>query len=396
MKRTKLILVLLLALIAMATAVFAVSCGDDPIDDEKELVAVEVENVPEEAIIIGKFDDANVTVKLTYDDESVERIPFTEGMIPEKDRHYLTEEGTHDITVMYRGFRLSFSITMRNLYVYEVTFLNALDEVVKVQEVTEGNGATAPSDEEMAVEGYRFLGTFDKDFSLVTEDMTIKGEYVKTWKVTYYNAYGEIIKAYVVDDGESSPEPTEEERAVEGYDFYGWDRSVEEIHKNTKVYGIYYEITGHQHIFEEISREAATCGSDGQVTYKCKDCDESYTVTLPALGHAWGEWTVVTQASCESSGQERRVCGHDEDHIEVRAISPLGHNYVGGVCTRCGAQENISGATYTREGDYIYFGSYPQTDVTVSQGEELSAQYATALPENGNNNGWSSYGYYIN
>ncbi len=45
------------------------------------------------------------------------------------------------------------------------------------------------------------------------------------------------------------------------------------------------------------------------------------------------------------------------------------------------------------DGNYILFGSYPQTDVTSTMGEELSA-FAETLPTDGNNGTWTSYGYY--
>ena len=47
-------------------------------------------------------------------------------------------------------------------------------------------------------------------------------------------------------------------------------------------------------------------------------------------------------------------------------------------------------------GNYVYFGYYPQTDVTAKNGEELTSAYASVLPENGTNNGWTSYKYYMN
>lgn len=51
--------------------------------------------------------------------------------------------------------------------------------------------------------------------------------------------------------------------------------------------------------------------------------------------HSFGEWEVVTPATCTEAGEERRVCsGCDE--AETRPVPALGHDYVYGVCTRCG------------------------------------------------------------
>ena len=45
-------------------------------------------------------------------------------------------------------------------------------------------------------------------------------------------------------------------------------------------------------------------------------------------------------------------------------------------------------------GSFIYFGSYPQSDVTESMSTILADKVA-ALPTSSNLNGWTSYGYYI-
>lgn len=45
------------------------------------------------------------------------------------------------------------------------------------------------------------------------------------------------------------------------------------------------------------------------------------------------------------------------------------------------------------EGDYIYFGSYPQAKTSQEKREELTETYASELPENGNNKGWTAYDY---
>ena len=42
----------------------------------------------------------------------------------------------------------------------------------------------------------------------------------------------------------------------------------------------------------------------------------------------------------------------------------------------------------------LYFGKYPQSDVTAEKGEELSTAYAENLPSADNANGWTTYGYY--
>lgn len=69
----------------------------------------------------------------------------------------------------------------------------------------------------------------------------------------------------------------------------------------------------------------------------------------------------------------------------------LAHNFVGGVCARCGVSD---GAAYSREGDYIYFGSYPQTKVSDETLINTLNTLAGALPTISNSYSWTSYGYY--
>ena len=49
-------------------------------------------------------------------------------------------------------------------------------------------------------------------------------------------------------------------------------------------------------------------------------------LTLPALGHDWGDREVVAPADEYRAGEERRVCKNDASHAETRPIPQLEHN----------------------------------------------------------------------
>ena len=52
---------------------------------------------------------------------------------------------------------------------------------------------------------------------------------------------------------------------------------------------------------------------------------QTQTLTLPALGHDWGEWTVTKEATAEEAGSRERVCKREGcEEKEVREIPPLG------------------------------------------------------------------------
>ena len=124
----------------------------------------------------------------------------------------------------------------------------------------------------------------------------------------------------------------------------------------------------------EIDRKDATCTEDGWVKYGCTYESDRYatapehnyqwTETIPALGHDWkdngdanhicdrdhvtaahtyGDWVVVTPATCTTAGKKQHtctVCGH----VETQEIPATGHHWVDNgdgthTCPDCGATE---------------------------------------------------------
>ena len=87
----------------------------------------------------------------------------------------------------------------------------------------------------------------------------------------------------------------------------------------------------------EIAATCETAGSHDMVT-RCSVCEAEIartTETIPAKGHSWGDWIVVTAATCEGRGSEKRVCTRDRDgsHVETRQTDALGHDWDGGTVT---------------------------------------------------------------
>lgn len=63
-------------------------------------------------------------------------------------------------------------------------------------------------------------------------------------------------------------------------------------------------------ISEVAETQYATCTEDGYVTYKCRQCGETRTEILNALGHSFGEWQTMKNGRF-------RTCSHDEEnHIQ--------------------------------------------------------------------------------
>jgi uncharacterized repeat protein (TIGR01451 family) len=72
-----------------------------------------------------------------------------------------------------------------------------------------------------------------------------------------------------------------------------------------------------------------TCTEGGYTTYVCAH-DNSHTYVAdetPATGHDWGDWEVVTPATCEEDGEMKRVCNNNASHVETVVIPATDHDY---------------------------------------------------------------------
>lgn len=129
----------------------------------------------------------------------------------------------------------------------------------------------------------------------------------------------------------------------------------------------------HLHSWQVISDTPPTCTAPGSKTWKCTACGETYTETydalghapvelagkpatcteagltvgskcsrcgqvmkaqesIPALGHSYGQVTVVKQPTCEAEGQSVQVCSRCQDQ-KVSAVPALGHEWDQGAVT---------------------------------------------------------------
>ena len=101
---------------------------------------------------------------------------------------------------------------------HSVTFVDYDGTVLSAQSVAHGSAAIEPTAPER--EGYAFIG-WDKDFSNVTEDMTVTAQYsANSYSITY-TVNGEKYTAQTYEFGAvvSAPEYT----VPEGHTFSGWD-----------------------------------------------------------------------------------------------------------------------------------------------------------------------------
>lgn len=119
----------------------------------------------------------------------------------------------------------------------------------------------------------------------------------------------------------------------------------------------------------------ATCTADGSRQRVCTRCGAVEVQTLPAAGHKFGEWTTTKEPTCTETGTEKRTCSVCSKE-ETRVIAALGHtpgtevfvdkNDHWNVCKVCHAVVNKTGHTYVN-GIQCVCGAVKSEDGTMKR-----------------------------
>ena len=83
------------------------------------------------------------------------------------------------------------------------------------------------------------------------------------------------------------------------------------------------------HVLQKVPAVEATCTESGLTEgEKCSNCGEVTTAqeTVPATGHAYGDWKVTKSATCTNDGREERTCANCGGK-ETRTITSPGHKW---------------------------------------------------------------------
>ncbi len=133
----------------------------------------------------------------------------------------------------------------KTLNKYTVTFVNWDDSVIITQQVEYGKGAVAPANpvrEGDAQYSYTF-SSWDKDFSNITGDITVKATYTQTvnkYTVTFVDFDGTQLSTQQVEYGKGATAPAAPSR--DDYVFTGWDKEFTNITGDTVVTAQYEEV----------------------------------------------------------------------------------------------------------------------------------------------------------
>lgn len=114
---------------------------------------------------------------------------------------------------------------------YTVTFLDWDDTELKTETVDWMSAATAPVDP--VREGYTFTG-WDKSFSSVTTDLTVKAQYsINQYSVVFYDWNDSYLTSEFVEWHGAATAP--EDPVREGYTFSGWDHNFADVTSNLVI-----------------------------------------------------------------------------------------------------------------------------------------------------------------
>ena len=116
-----------------------------------------------------------------------------------------------------------------------VTFVDCDGTVLSSVSVAPGEAATAPADPTR--EGYTFIG-WDKDFSAVTDHMTVTAQYqINHYQVRFLDYDGTELQTDSVEYQSAATAPSNPYR--QGHTFIGWDKDFTSITSDLDIYAQY-------------------------------------------------------------------------------------------------------------------------------------------------------------
>ena len=250
-----------------------------------------------------------------------------------------SEETAKDVTEEYKNDyieKLTEQWVKISYEQFTVTFVDWQGNTLKTELVNKGGAATAP--EAPARTGYTFKG-WDKDFSNITEELTVTAEYnpILVVSVRFHtkppksmnegdtvrlsatvnpsNALNRAVKwsssdesiLTVSENGQvTAVKPGKAAVRIEATD--GSGKNVSRVIKVT-------------HALVHKEAVAVTCTQDGNIDcWACSKCgkyfsDETAATEIDkaeavqkAPGHDWSEWTVTKAATAKAAGMKERTC----------------------------------------------------------------------------------------
>ena len=94
-----------------------------------------------------------------------------------------------------------------------------------------------------------------------------------------------------------------------------------------------------EHQYTEKVTKAATCAEEGEKTFTCTKCKDTYTEPIEMRTHTYLDASCTDAKTCVN-------CGKTQGRAK-------GHNYIQGVCTYCKEEVDVIQLRFTEEGCYV-------------------------------------------
>ena len=132
----------------------------------------------------------------------------------------------------------------------------------------------------------------------------------------------------------------------------------------------------HVHNYQVTAQTAPTCTEAGSITYTCAACGDSYTQTVPALGHDYD--AVVTAPTCGSGGYTTYTCTRCGESHTADETAALGHDYAAEITPASCTEDGAARYTCTRCGDAYTEELIPTVAVNLQVGGSYTFTTANA------------------
>ncbi|MBQ6165134.1 MAG: hypothetical protein IJK23_11725 [Clostridia bacterium] len=96
-----------------------------------------------------------------------------------------------------------------------------------------------------------------------------------------------------------------------GHDFGKWEKLDDEQHQRVCANDASHVETAEHTWNKGKVTKKATCETDGEKTFTCTDCGAKKIESIPATGHAFGDWKELNE------NEHQRVCANNRKHVET-------------------------------------------------------------------------------
>jgi uncharacterized repeat protein (TIGR02543 family) len=248
----------ILMLFLVILSFFIVACDDKP---ELDIVGLDIdETLYELPLMIGDYDLSDFKIIVEYEDGTTKNVTIKESMIQSELLNFYLVEGTHEVTVLYESFSISFTVTMiAPQDTFTITF--ETNEGNLINPIAQAKYTLIVWPEDPTKEGFVFAGwysdgTLETEFTsnqMPDEDITLYAKWNVLWlTVTFMIDSNEVYSEEIVPYG-SSLTP-DNDLIKEGHTFIGWDQAVDQIKTDLVVYAV-FEVNTYTITFETFEGE---------------------------------------------------------------------------------------------------------------------------------------------